>query len=446
MSFEIIHLGAEQEVTGSCHYLNLNDTHILIDCGLAQGNARKKNMSHWPVHPSKIDYLLITHAHIDHIGRIPELIRKGFEGEILTSHATKALMTPMLENAMALGSQDKRERKKMLARIEDLTWGFEFNESFRLKKKISFTLGRAGHILGSCFIQIKTKDISIVFSGDLGSTNTPILCDPDIPEPCDYLCLESTYGDRNHDNRKDRIQKLGEVLTRALSDQGKVYIPSFSLGRTQELIFEMDRIFSDPEFKKQFSEISTLKRVPVFLDSPLGVNITRLFSKLSKYWDKEALQLKKKGDHPIDFQYLYAVENYRQHQKLLEMPGPAIIIAGSGMCTGGRILNHLETGLPDWRNDILFVGYQASGTLGKEIMRFGKRTGGYVYIDNNRIDIKANIHNMTGYSAHADQKGLINWVDAIKEKPGKIKLIHGEPDAQNELRKKLIEKQYSVVH
>jgi metallo-beta-lactamase family protein len=445
MSFEIIHLGAEHDVTGSCHYLHLNDTNILVDCGMTQGNARKKDIRYWPVHPSKIDYLFITHAHIDHIGRIPELIRKGFDGEILTTHATKALMTPMLENALALGSHDKRERKKMIERIDDLSWGFEFNESFRLKKKISFTLGRAGHILGSCFVQIKTKEDSIVFSGDLGATGSPILCEPDIPEPCDYLCLESTYGDRNHENRTNRIQKLGEVLTRALSDQGNVYIPSFSLGRTQELIYEMDRLFSDPDLKNQFPAISKNKHIPVFLDSPLGLNITKLFSQLSKYWNKEAKQLKKSGDHPIDFKYLYAVENFRQHQRLLEMPGPAIILAGSGMCTGGRILTHLQEALPDWRNDILFVGYQASGTLGREIIRFGKRTGGYVHIDNNRVDIKANIHRMTGYSAHADQTGLIQWVEAFKEKPGKIKLVHGEPEAQRELRAMLTNKNYTVV-
>ncbi|MBF0450569.1 MAG: MBL fold metallo-hydrolase [Candidatus Magnetomorum sp.] len=442
---EIFHLGAEKDVTGSCHYLHLNDTHILIDCGMTQGNVKTKDMRHWPVHASEIDYLFITHAHIDHIGRIPELVRNGFEGEILTTHATKALMTPMLENAMALGFQDKRDRKKMIARIDDLTWGFEFNESFQLKKKISFTLGRAGHILGSCFVQIQTKDVSVVFSGDLGATDTPILCEPDIPAPCDILCLESTYGDHIHENRAERIQKLGQVLTHAVSDEGKVYIPSFSLGRTQEFLYEMDRIFSDPDLKKQFPDITKNKRIPVFLDSPLGFTITRLFSQLSKYWNKEAKQLKKRGDHPIDFKYLYTIENSRQHQKLVDMPGPSIIIAGSGMCTGGRILNHLQGGLPDWRNDILFIGYQASGTLGNEIIRFGKRTGGYVYIDNNRVDIKANIHIITGYSAHADQKGLLNWVDAIKEKPGKIKLIHGEPEAQNKLREKLLEKDYSVM-
>ena len=445
MSTEIIHLGAEHEVTGSCHYMLINGIHILIDCGMTQGSARRKDMRYWPVHPSEIDYLFITHAHIDHIGRIPELVRKGFQGEILTTHATKTLMIPMLENAMALGYQNKRDRKKIISQIDDLSWGFEFNESFQLKKKISFTLGRAGHILGSCFIQIKTKDVSIVFSGDLGSTETPILCDPDIPEPCDILCLESTYGDRLHDNRETRIQELGQILTRALSDEGKVYIPAFSLGRTQELLYEMNMLFTDPKLKEQFPNLSKNKRIPVFLDSPLGTSITRLFSKLSKYWDKEAKELKKRGDHPIDFEYLYSVENYRQHQKLLDMPGPAIIIAGSGMCTGGRILNHLQAALPDWRNDVFFVGYQASGTLGNEIIRFGKRTSGYVYVDNNRVDIKANIHSLSGYSAHADQNGLIDWVQKIKEKPGKIKLIHGEPDAQKQLREKLLEKNYNVV-
>jgi len=441
MSIEIEHLGSVRDVTGSCHYLNQNGVHILVDCGITQGKARRTNMHQWPVQPSEIDYLFVTHAHIDHIGRIPELIRKGFQGEILTTHATKLLIGPMIENAMVLGNQTKREQKRMLAKIDELTWGFEYNEVFGLTKNISFKLGRAGHILGSCFVQIQTQNDAIVFSGDLGLSDSPILCKPDTPDACTILCLESTYGNTIHDCRNDSAIQLGKILTHAIADQGKVYIPAFVLGRTYELIYEINRLFTDSELKKQFPEI---KRIPIFLDTPLGISITRLFSKLSKYWNKEAKQSIGCSKNPIDFSNLYTVENYQQHLKLLDMPGPLIIFAGSSMCTGGRILNHLKAGLPDWRNEIIFVGWQTPGTLGNEIIRFSKRAGGYIFIDNERVDIKANTHILSGYSAHADQTELVQWVNGIPRKPKLIKLVHGEIEAQNALKNRLQSFGYQV--
>jgi len=444
MSIEIIHLGAANDVSGSCHYVYINDTHILVDCGITQGNARHSDMRQWPVHPSEIDFLFITHAHIDHIGRIPELIRKGFSGEILTTEATKVLMTPMLINALGYQTKHNRDHKKIIAQMDDLTWGFEFHETFQLKKQISFQLGRAGHILGSCHIRIETKEHSIVFSGDLGMSDSPILCAPDIPGPCEILCMESTYGDHLHESRSKRIQALGNVLMHTLSDEGKIIIPAFSLGRTYELLFEIDCLFSDPIIKEQFPEMAKKGRIPVFLDTPMGTRITRLFSKLSNYWDRESRSTYKRGTPPINFSYLYAVENHRQHLKLLSMQGPAIIIAGSDMCTGGRIVDHLLSGLSDWRNDIIFIGYQASGSLGNDIIRYGKRTGGYVYIDNNRVDINAKIHVMSGYSAHADQKGLMAWVQAIDQKPSIIQLVHGESTSQKALYDQLETSGYCV--
>ena len=444
MSIEIEHLGADSDVTGSCHFMQQNGVNILVDCGITQGKARRSNIHQWPTHPSEIDYLFVTHAHIDHIGRIPELIRKGFQGEILTTHATKILIAPMLENALVLENQTRRDQKKMIAQIDELTWGFEYNEVFQLKKNISFKLGRAGHILGSCFLQVQTQNDTVVFSGDLGLSDSPILCKPDTPNVCSILCLESTYGDTVHDCRNDRTRLLGKILNHAITDQGKVYIPAFGLGRTYELLYEMDRLYTDPDFKKQFPEVARNDRIPVFLDTPLGMNIIQLFSKLSKHRVKEVKQSITSSKHPIDFSYMYAVENYRQHLKLLDMPGPLIIIAGNSMCTGGRILNHLQVGLPDWRNDILFAGFQATGTLGNEIIRFGKRAGGYVFIDNNRVDIKANIHMLSGYSAHADQVELIQWVNAIEHKPELIKLVHGEIDAQHALENRLNEFGYQV--
>jgi len=285
----------------------------------------------------------------------------------------------------------------------------------------------------------------VIFSGDLGVKDTPILPDPDIPGPCDILVMESTYGDRLHEDRTERIQRLGNILTKALSDNGKVFIPAFSLGRTQELIYEMDRLFSDPQLKQTFPDLSPENKIPVLVDSPLGLEVTKVYAGLSEYWDKEARDIYRTGDHPIDFDHLYAVRNYKDHLKILDMPGPAIIIAGSGMCTGGRIIGHLKAGLDDPKNDVLFVGYQARGTLGSNIIRYARKPDGYVIIDGERIPVRAKVYNLTGYSAHADQKGLTEWVESMPARPGKIKLVHGEKAAQRVLASVLAEKGYHVV-
>ena len=425
---EIIHLGAANCVTGSAHMLQISGLNILVDCGIAQGRDHAIPMDQWPISPKNIDYLFLTHAHIDHMGRVPDLIESGFEGEILCTHPTRALLFPMLEDAMGFSSRNRDQIERIKATLDELCWGFEYGETFSLKRGVTFKLGNAGHILGSCFIRFESKNpsYSVVFSGDLGSRDTPILPDPDIPDPCDLLILESTYGDRIHGDRTERLAALEKVLVTALEDGGKVYIPAFALGRCQELIYEMDRIFSHPQtpFKEP---------IPVFVDSPLGLKITKIYSELSHFWDDEARQLLKQGDHPIDFPHLYAVENHHHHKKLLETEGPCIIVSGSGMCTGGRIVNHLTGGLGDKRNDVLFVGYQASGTPGREMIRHGGKGGGYVVLDHERVAIRARIHTLSAYSAHADQRDLVRWVNAMDEPPGEIRLVHGEPDAKRAL-------------
>ena len=444
----IIHLGAEHNVTGSCHLLQANGLNIMVDCGIAQGADYIQPMEGWPVKPSELDFLFLTHAHVDHIGRLPELIQNGFKGEIITTHVTKALLGPMLRDSMGFSSMTDRKIMELEQIIDDLSWGFEYKQKFDLKNGTKFTLGCAGHILGSCFIRfgVNDPDWSVIFSGDLGAKDTPILPDPDIPEPADFLLLESTYGDKLHEDRQQRVQRLGNVLTRALSDGGKVFIPAFALGRTQELIYEMDRLFSDPEYQQAFPALNQEPRPPVFVDSPLGLDITKIYSSLSGYWDKEARQLQSQGDQPIDFDRLYAVKDYKGHLKLLDLLGPAVIIAGSGMCTGGRIIDHLKRGLEDKANDVLFVGYQAEGTPGRDIIKYGQRPGGYVYLDGERVVIKAKVHTLTGYSAHADQKGLLEWVRSMSDKPKEIKLIHGEYDAQQALAEALEDKGYNVLH
>jgi metallo-beta-lactamase family protein len=284
----------------------------------------------------------------------------------------------------------------------------------------------------------------MIFSGDLGAKGKPILPDPDPPDTCDLLFLESTYGDTIHEGREDRILQLGSVLSRALSDGGKVYIPSFALGRTQELIYDLDRLTQVPEFRKKFPLLRPDSKIPIFLDSPLGMKLTEIYTLLHPYWDKEAKQILQSGNNPLDLDQLYTAAKHGEHLKLLEMPGPCIIIAGSGMCTGGRIIDHLKTGLEDPRNDIVFVGYQGEGTLGRQIIEESRKENGFASINGMEVSIKAGVHVLMGYSGHADQNDLVDWVQSMPSLPGMIKLLHGEESAKMALAVRLRSHGYQV--
>jgi len=438
-AYRLTHLGGETCVTGSCHLVQTRGLNLLVDCGAVQGNDRAIPMEAWPVAPAAIDYVLLTHAHIDHIGNLPQLIQARFDGEILATHPTKALLRPMLKDAMSFSPMGEKAADRLEATIDRLSWGFQFGEECDLKHGVRFSFHQAGHILGSAFIHLKGTDPpwSIVFSGDLGARNTPLLPDPEPPPACDLLVLEATYGDRLHESRDHRLERLGKILGRALADGGRVFIPAFALGRTQELLYELDRLVTDPALRRNVPQLERLRRVPVVVDSPLGLELTRITSDLSAYWDREARTLMRRGDHPLDFEGLYACGSRRDHLRLIEQPGPAIIIAGSGMCTGGRIVDHLKAGLEDPRNDLLFVGYQAEGTPGRDIQRYAARPDGYVMLDGERCPIRAGVQVLSGYSAHADQRELIDWVRAMPAKPGRIKLVHGEAGARRELEKRL---------
>lgn len=429
---QLTHLGGEHTVTGSCHLLQAKDLNIMVDCGLAQGRDSVNPLSDWPIQPKDLHYLFLTHAHIDHIGRLPELIDHGFRGEIICTHPTKALLEPMLRDALSFSNYDDDQSRKLLQKIDELSWGFEYNQAFQLKNGAEFELGRAGHILGSCFIRLRVADQTIIFSGDLGNTNTPLICDPDLPGSCDLLVLESTYGDRLHEGRDQRLARLEETLAKALKDKGKVLIPAFALGRTQEILYEIDRLFSSRR----------LNKIPVVVDSPLGVKLTAVFEAQHQFWDREAQKLLAQGDDPIDFDGLYSAAQSRDHQQLLRTSGPMIVIAGSGMCNGGRILDHLVASLEDTKTDILFVGYQAQGTTGREIVKQSTNPGGAVSINGKRLQVKAKVQTLSGYSAHADQQGLLDWVAAMPTMPGKVKLVHGEPSVQKVLAGKFRQRGY----
>jgi metallo-beta-lactamase family protein len=442
----VTHLGGESCVTGSCRLVQVRRHNILVDCGMVQGRDVSVPIGKWPVKPAEVDFIFLTHAHIDHIGLLPALVQQGFKGEIISSHPTIALILPMLKDAMRFETMRVSEREKIVQAIEELSWGFEYGETFDLGKDVVFELGRAGHILGSCIIRFEDrKDGSaIVFSGDLGNVDTPILRDPENAGSADVLFLESTYGDRLHEGREERMLHLAAILDHCLSDGGKVFIPAFSLGRTQELLYELDRIFSNRECQKRFPRLASGARPPVFVDSPLGLEITKIYSSLKEFWDDEAKALMAKGDHPIRFEGLYGVKKQADHAMLLDLKGAAIIIAGSGMCSGGRIVNHLAIGIEKPENDIVFVGYQAAGTPGRAIQERAEEHGSVV-LNGKESRIEASVHNLSGYSAHADQEGVLEWVARMPEKPGTIKLIHGEPKAQRVLAAKLVERGYSVA-
>jgi metallo-beta-lactamase family protein len=445
MNLPVIHLGGEKCVTGACHLFQVQGMNILVDCGMAQGHDRALPLSNWPVKVSDLDFVFLTHAHVDHIGRLPNLVEAGFQGEIICSHPTKALLAPMLRDAMRFGEFEESAAQRIGHSIEELSWGFEYNQVFELGKGVTFKLGRTGHILGSCFIRFESRrdNFSVCFSGDLGNPGRPLLPDPDPADPVDFLVLESTYGNRLHETHGARAGQLAAILNRCLSDGGIVYIPAFALGRTQEILYELDRIFSTPEFFKTYSNLTPEKRPPVFIDSPLGLSITEIYSKMSAFWDQEARDLIRGGDNPIDFGKLFAVQRYDQHAQLLDFKGPAIVIAGSGMYTGGRIVDHLLAGIEDPRNDILFVGYMADGTPGREIQEKAKEKG-RVVLDGASRQVRAGVHVLSGYSAHADQQGLLDWVAGMGEKPRMIRLVHGDGDARRVLGAKLMERGYVV--
>ncbi|MDB1122400.1 MBL fold metallo-hydrolase RNA specificity domain-containing protein [Vibrio algarum] len=441
---KVIHHGGKDTVTGSCHELFYSPKRsVLIDCGQFQGEDVKPLAIRFPVH--QISTLIITHAHIDHIGRLPWLLAAGYSGPIYCTAATAELMPLMLDDGLKLQLGMKRSnRESILALVKRRIKTIDYGRWQRVSAKDGVSkdycyirLNPAGHILGSAYVEIKLSDDSIVvFTGDLGASNTPLLPDPISPQRADYLFIESTYGNRCHEDVKSRSSRLKEIITRSLRDGGTILIPAFSVGRTQELLFDIEQLIYQSELEAD---------IPIILDSPMAQKVTKSYRRFKKLWGKEAKQKISQGRHPLAFKQCIQIDNYPSHQRLVNRLAssgePAIVVAASGMCEGGRIVGYLKALLSDKRTDIVFAGYQAKGTLGQTLQSRPER----VWIDGDEIEVKAQIHTMSGYSAHADNRDLHAFVDEIEVKPQEIHLIHGEFDAQLTFANELVAKDYSVV-
>ncbi len=433
--------GATRGVTGSCHELRYaNDAAILIDCGLFQGDEQHSLEIDFPV--DHIKALVVTHVHIDHVGRLPYLLAAGFAGPIYCSEASAQLLPLMLEDAVKIGfTRNQRLIGRFLARLKELVVPLPYEQwqSVGGDGRLQIKLKPAGHILGSAYVECDVCDRRVVFSGDLGAPYAPLLPAPRSPYQADILVLESTYGDRLHAGRRERRQLLQQIIHSALTNRGVILIPAFSIGRTQELLYELEDLIQ--RFRKQEAAAGLpWEELEIIVDSPLANRFTMAYRQLQAHWDAEAQRRKRSGRHPLSFEQLTTIDSHEDHLQtvsyLKKTARPCIVIAGSGMCTGGRIVNYLKALLGDPRTDILFVGYQAAGTPGRHIQEYGPGQG-YVMLDGRRCNIAARIHTISGYSAHADQKNLIDFVRRMRHQPQKIYLVHGEEAAKSVLKQKL---------
>ena len=451
---KILHHGAVGGVTGSCHELRVGDQDaILIDCGLFQGaensgeGANAASLAiEFPI--DRVRALIVTHVHIDHVGRIPYLLAAGFRGPIYCSQPSARLLPVVLEDALKVGvTRNRALIERVIESLKRMIHGVPFGQWQDIDVQggtpLAVQFRRAGHILGSAWVDCRCGEGEqarhVIFSGDLGDADTPLLHPPDQPEGCDVLVLESTYGDRNHDGRAARQQALEQVIRHALEDRGTVLIPAFSIGRTQELLYELEDILHRNQ-GREASDGLPWSEVEIVLDSPMAAAFTELYRELRPFWDQEARERVARGRHPLDFEQLTTVDSHDDHLRLVrylaETGRPVVVLAAGGMCAGGRVVNYLKAMLGDPKNDILFVGYQAQGTPGRDIQRYGPH-GGYVELDGERFDIRAQVHTISGYSAHADQRGLVDFVRKMRKPPRQIRLIHGDPQASEALARLL---------
>ena len=459
MNPTILHHGARDGVTGSCHQLFVEGRNsLLVDCGLFQGaetapdgrSAADRLEIDFPL--EGVGALVLTHVHIDHCGRLPWLLAAGFKGPILCSEPSARLLPTVLADAFAVGvSRDRalieRYLGKVEARIRALPYG-KWHLVYRSPDaSCRIRLQRAGHILGSAYVECELsgaawpQPLRVVFLGDLGAPHAPLLPAPRPPWRADVLVLETTYGDRVHENRRDRRARLQAVVEHALEDGGTVIVPAFSIGRTQELLYEFEDILHRQRLRPG-PHAAAWGGLRIFLDSPLAQRFTALYRELQPFWDAEARARVRAGRQPLSYDQLVAIDSHEDHlanvRRLARSREPAVVIAASGMCAGGRVVNYLREMLGDPRHDVLFVGYQARGTPGHAIQAYGPR-GGYVELDGERVDIRAGIHTLSGYSAHADRDDLTRFVTRMRHLPGEVRLVHGEDGVRAEFARHLQE-------
>jgi metallo-beta-lactamase family protein len=440
----VIHHGALNGVTGSCHQLVVDSTRsVLVDCGLFQGEDAKGRDE------TKIDFpldgiksLILTHIHIDHVGRLPYLMAAGFDGPIYCSPPTAKLLPLTMEDAMRVGvTRNKKLIETFLNDMRRRLRPIEYGHWHKIDGGVEIRLQHAGHILGSAYVEVEHQGERFVFSGDLGSRNQPLLTEPVSPEKADFLVLESTYGDRQHAGREQRRKHLEDILCRTMENSGVTIIPAFSVGRTQELLFEMNEIFHRVE---QRCGCDLLHKVSVIVDSPLANRYTEIYEDLRHYWSEEAKQVLSYDDQPLVFDNLFTIDEGDDHRDCVDMlketKRPAIVIAAGGMCAGGRVVNYLKAFIGDPTTDVVFMGYQAVGTPGRYIQETD-----WVKLDGQRYDIRAAVHVLDSYSAHADQSDLLKFVEGMGERPKAIRLVHGEVPAKTALTRELTQRGFTVV-
>lgn len=448
--------GATEMVTGSCHLIEVGKTRILVDCGMFQGENEDLNYEPFGFDPKKVDYLIVTHGHIDHIGRIPKLYKAGFRGKIITTLATKRIARIMLlDSAKVMLEEYQTEYKKALRRgrpedvkpplyYEDDVYDamelfkitLDYKQKLSINDNITIKFRNAGHILGSTFVEIFIKDNGVnkklVFSGDLGLKEKLIINPLEDEDYAISVYTESTYGNRNHKSLEESIEEFKQAIIDTLKRGGNVVIPTFALERSQEVLYIL---------RKMYDEGSLPTNTRIFLDSPLAISATRIFLQFPQLFNKEVKEMIRKGENPFIFPKVEFTQTVEESKKINDITSGAIILAGSGMCTGGRIKHHLKHNLWREENSVIFVGYQTKGSLGRAIID-GAKT---VHIYGEEIAVKAKIYTINGFSSHADQKTLLNWLGNIKGLEN-IFIVHGEKEVMEIFKEKIKEKLNMKAH
>ena len=457
-NMKITFLGATKTVTGSNSLVEAAGKKFLVDCGMWQGKKEleEENFQEFDFNVSEIDFVLLTHAHIDHSGRIPKLYKEGFRGKVYAHKATCDLCALMLPDSGHIQEMEnewknrKRIRKgenlreplytaEEAARCLEIFEPVKYDEIIDITPEIHVRFNDAGHMLGSSVIELwvkeEKKETKTVFTGDLGNNDIPLLSEPTMIEDADYLVMESTYGSRLHTKNEEKAELFLNIVSETLERKGTVVIPSFAVGRTQEILYELNKIKETRDDEKFLREYETLMKTPVYVDSPLAISATEVFKENMDLFDEETQEEMMKGDHPLEFPGLKFTVTADESKALNASQEPSIIISASGMCEVGRIKHHLKHNLWNPNSTILFVGYQAPGTLGYSIVNGAKK----VKIFGEEIAVNARIEYLEGYSGHADQEGLMNFIYSFIEKPKQVFLVHGEEDSQEVLGQKIEE-------